>query len=148
MLCRLKSVGCVVLLAAVIAAPSTADAGPSGGPGDSPETDILDMYYDYQLWIAWDVTRYYVTATDPYGNTTEEGFNSAEDAYDWAAWLFFHDFVNVDIVERKEMSDWVLSKTLDTRAEAENWKAFAEAVGYYAKIVPVSAFASKRVLRP
>ncbi|MFQ5730690.1 MAG: hypothetical protein ACE5KM_01925 [Planctomycetaceae bacterium] len=144
---RIKPLALAAVLAAALSVPLTAEAGPSAGGGDTPTANLLDLYYDYQVWVADDVTRYYVVATDQNGKVTEEKFHSRDAAYDWASWLFFHDFTNVKVEKRVEMGDWMLIGTWDTRAEAKGWEAFALGVGFYAKIVPVSAFSS-RVAKP
>lgn len=135
---RIRLLALTSVLTVLFSAPLSAMAAPAGGGiGDSPRANLKDQYYDYQVWVAHEVTRYYVVAKSPQGNVIEEGFDDYDDAYDWASWLFFHDYTNVEIEERVEMSDWLHLGTWDTKAEAVNWHNLAIAFGYKAKIVPI-----------
>lgn len=75
------------LLTFVLSAPMTATAGPPGGGGEMPTSGLLDLYSDFQVWVAYDITVYYVVATDANGKTTEEQFRTYSNAYDWDYWL-------------------------------------------------------------
>lgn len=123
-------------MSATLADPQQSQAAPPSGGGTSVNNTI-DLYYDFEVEVAYDVTVYSVVATDTNGKTSEEKFDSYQDAYDWASWLFFHDFKNVKIEPRVEMSEWMPIGVWDTRAEAEYWEDAALAFGFYARIVPV-----------
>ena len=136
----------ISLLVAVLCVPIPALAGsPDTGAQDSPNKDLKDLYYDYQVWVAYDVVRFYVIAQSPQGKSIEEGFDSYDDAYDWASWLFFHDYTNVHIEPREEMSDWIHIGTWDTKAEALSWYNNALQKGFYAKIIPIHPWGSTRL---
>ena len=46
-------------------------------------------------------------------------------AWDRAAWLLFHDFVDVRVEQRVEMSVWTLASARGTRAQDGAWEASA-----------------------
>lgn len=54
----------------------------------------------------------------------------------------------MDTEQQTEMSAWMIVGTWDTRTEADVWEAAAIQLGFYAKIVPVSAFPKTRIARP
>lgn len=126
------------LLVLVLSVPQPVDAAPSTGEST---TNVEDLYYDFEVWVAWDVVKYVVVAKFQDGHTEEFKFNTYQDADDWIAWLYFHiaEFTGATIEQHWEQSPWVYVETFDKRADAESLAAAAVNLGFYADVIRVSA---------
>jgi hypothetical protein len=117
-----------------------AHAGPSSGSTSPSSVNNQDLFYDYELWLAWDVGRYHVVAKFDDGHTETYRFTSQQAAQNFIAWLAFHidDFVSARIEQHLELGPWTYYATYDTKAEADGMAAMAVSLGFYADVVPVS----------
>jgi hypothetical protein len=115
-------------------------AGPSSGSQSPSSINNQDLFYDYELWLAWDVVRYHVVAKFDDGHTETYKFTSQQAAQGFIGWLAFHidDFVSARIEQHLEMGPWTHYATYDTKAEADGMAAMAVSLGFYADVVPVS----------
>jgi hypothetical protein len=123
-----------------------AHAGPSSGSTSPSSINNQDLFYDFELWLGWDVVRYHVVAKFDDGHTETYKFTSQQAAQNFIGWLAFHidDFVSARIEQHLEMGPWTYYATYDTQAEANLVAAQAINLGFYATVAPVSAIVSGR----
>ncbi|MFQ5730691.1 MAG: hypothetical protein ACE5KM_01930 [Planctomycetaceae bacterium] len=139
---RIKLLALTSVLAVVLAAPLSLQAGPSGVSDDSIE-DIADVYYDWEVWVSEPVTVYLVKVKTLKGPNQTRSFDTLEEAVEYAAYMELHSNVyDTDIVEDTVLGPWEYFDTFDKRADAEALAAKAASFGLYTKIVRIDVFGS------
>jgi DNA-binding beta-propeller fold protein YncE len=99
-----------------------------------------DLFYDYQVWAAPEVTNYYVVAEYTNGGISEYKFTTENGAQQFQQWLYFHiaELKKATIDVRVEAGEYVLIQTFDKRADAQDFAALLQSVGLYVEIHSVS----------
>jgi hypothetical protein len=128
-----------VLAAFAFGLPSAADAA-SGSTSPQTAYNAEDLYYDFDVYIAEDVTMYRLIVHYEGGNSISLIFETLEEAEMYEVWLTSDNVVDTEIVEEQVQGPWEYLITYDKRATAEAIADYAEYVGYYAKVERVSIF--------
>lgn len=127
------------LSAIALCLPGDADAAEGSSV---PQTSYTaeDTYYDFEVYIAEDVTMYRLIIHYNDGSSMSLIFETQEEAEMYEAWLMSVNVYETEIVEVVVQGPWEYLITYDKRATAEAVAAYAEAIGFYAKVKRVSIF--------
>ena len=134
---QLSILGALVVIA--LSLPSAADAAIGSTPSQTAYSSE-DFYYDFEVYIAEDVTMYQLIVYYEGGNSISLIFETLEEAEMYEVWLTSDNVVDTEIVEQVVQGPWEYLITYDKRATAEAIADYAEAIGFYAKVERISIF--------
>ncbi|MFQ5730692.1 MAG: hypothetical protein ACE5KM_01935 [Planctomycetaceae bacterium] len=141
---RVNQLATATVLAVVLSVASTwqAVAAPASSQ-PPPAFNTEDLYYDFEVYMADDVTVYYVTYELKSGRGGHAGFDTLAEAEAFEAGLWQSGQVkSVDqSVYQGPSYPWEYVTTFDKRADAEQFAAGIEGMGFYAKVERIYAWA-------
>lgn len=146
--CRkhLPILGALAAIAVAFSLPAAVHAASGSTP---PQTAYSseDVQYDFEVYIAEDVTMYRLIVHYQGGNSISLIFETLEEAEMYEAWLTTENVVDTEIVEELVQGPWEYLITYDKRSTAEAIADYAEYLGYYAKVERVSIFSYHQIRR-
>ena len=121
------------------ALPSHAHAAPAGSqPPASTSTE--DVYYDFEVYVAFEVTTYYVKYETKNGVAGHFGFNTLSQAEVFVDMLWnLGQVKSVEIITSVGPGPWQFVTIYDKRGDAEQMADAIEDLGFYAKVERVFA---------
>lgn len=127
------------LAAIVFSLPSAAHAA-IGSATPQTSYNSEDLYYNFEVYVAEDVTMYRLIIHYKSGNSISLIFETLEQAEMYEVWLTSENVAYTEIIEQVVQGPWEYLFTYDKRSTAEGVADDLEALGYYAKVERVSIF--------
>lgn len=123
------------VIAVVLSAASIADAAPAVNETDS---NVEDLYYDFEVWMAPEVTVWIVKVVYN-GDTHYFEFETYDEMEEFALWLWgqLGDDADIYLGHKKVPGAWEYVTKYDKRADAEQLAVGITGLGLYAKVVRV-----------
>lgn len=130
----------VITLSASLSSPAVSAPASSQPP---PATNTEDFYYDFDVYIALDITVYSLKYETKGGELLHENFDTLAEAEQFESALWNRGQVkSVEIVVYEGPGPWQYVSTFDKRADAEQLATAIEGLGFYASVERVYALPS------